>query len=108
MAAYVSPTPAAFACSFSNSRRPHYRTATRPVTNRAQPMPQTISTERKSHLNRDATGDSSDDEDLAPIKLSAEAQAILGEDNSQSGAEKENWEPQIRPARTTSSSKRRS
>lgn len=39
------------------------------------------------------TGDSSDDEDLAPIKLSAEAQAILGEDNSQPEAEKRTSTP---------------
>ncbi|KAJ9651929.1 hypothetical protein H2198_008825 [Neophaeococcomyces mojaviensis] len=37
--------------------------------------------------------DSSDDEDLAPIKLSAEAQAILGEENSNAQPEKENIGP---------------
>lgn len=54
------------------------------------------------------TGDSSDDEDLAPIKLSAEAQAILGEDEPQLEAEKENWGPQVQPAVTTGASRRRS
>ncbi|OQU93671.1 Protein kinase domain-containing protein [Cladophialophora immunda] len=56
------------------------------------------------------TGDSSDDEDLAPIKLSAEAQAILGEDNEQLGHEKENVEPGPHSAKPTSTgySRRRS
>jgi serine/threonine-protein kinase TTK/MPS1 len=35
------------------------------------------------------TVDSSDDDDLAPIKLSAEAQAILGEEDSQGGSPKD-------------------
>lgn len=53
------------------------------------------------------SGDSSDDEDLAPIKLSAEAQAILGEEPSME-AEKENWQPQLQQTRNTSSVKSRS
>ena len=63
-------------------RRPQPRSFARPAVrrayaNRASPPPLTA---------RNLTADSSDDEDLAPIKLSAEAQAILGEDNSQGGS----------------------
>ncbi|RMZ76120.1 hypothetical protein DV738_g5090, partial [Chaetothyriales sp. CBS 135597] len=47
--------------------------------------------EPKSLPKENSTGDSSDDDDLAPIKLSAEARAILGEDNEQhQGPDKEN------------------
>jgi len=43
--------------------------------------------------NNTRPSDSSDDEDLTPIKLSAEAQAILGEENSNAQSEKENIDP---------------
>ncbi|KAJ9615528.1 hypothetical protein H2200_001603 [Cladophialophora chaetospira] len=99
MAAYVSPSPAALASNLSNSRRP-FRTATRPAMQRAQPTPQLVPTAKQSHLDRGLTGDSSDDEDLAPIKLSAEAQAILGEDNGQQEADKENIIPQVHHTKT--------
>ncbi|KIX01708.1 uncharacterized protein Z518_09434 [Rhinocladiella mackenziei CBS 650.93] len=107
MAEYASPIPAAFASGSSNSRRPRSRINTRPATNRVQPVSHAASIQNMSQSGRNMTGDSSDDEDLAPIKLSAEAQAILGEDNSNSGTGKENCEPQ-RPVRSTTSSKRRS
>src|ERR1700761_2197933 len=96
MAAYISPSPAALASSLSSSRRPP-RTTTRPATQRAQPVPEPMATHKRPHFDRNLTGDSSDDEDLAPIKLSAEARAILGEDNEQLEAEKENIAPQIHP-----------
>lgn len=110
MATYASPTPAAFASTLSNSRRSHLRTATRPATNRAQPLAHVPTTEYRSQSRRNMTGDSSDDEDLAPIKLSAEAQAILGEVDSQSAPNnnKENWEPELRHAKATSDAYRKS
>lgn len=49
-----------------------------------------ISTRSGATLDYTRRSDSSDDEDLAPIKLSAEAQAILGEEQAQ--AERENIE----------------
>ncbi|KIW87669.1 uncharacterized protein Z519_11643 [Cladophialophora bantiana CBS 173.52] len=109
MAAYISPTPAALASTLNNSRRPH-RTTTRPPTTRAQPVPSAAPATRQQ-FDQSITGDSSDDEDLAPIKLSAEAQAILGEDNEQLGPEKENMEPAVhnaKPSSTSSSKARRS
>ncbi|KIV84915.1 hypothetical protein PV11_00664 [Exophiala sideris] len=107
MAAYMSPTPAVFASSLSSSRRPLHRTTTRPATHRVQPVSHPQATKTSSRVNRDMTGDSSDDEDLAPIKLSAEAQAILGEEPS-GEADKENRQPQVQPIRNTSSALRRS
>jgi len=89
MAALASPTPANV---LHDSRRPSYRGTTRPAHARVHAL-QPITTNSTSHrhvVGKVSTGDSSDDEDLAPIKLSAEAQAILGEDNSQHGSDKEN------------------
>ncbi|KIW23038.1 uncharacterized protein PV07_11270 [Cladophialophora immunda] len=108
MAAYTSPSPAILASSLNNSRRPH-RTAARPLTTRAHPIP-TTAPGSNQQFDQSMTGDSSDDEDLAPIKLSAEAQAILGEDNEQLGHEKENVEPGPHSAKPTSTgySRRRS
>jgi serine/threonine-protein kinase TTK/MPS1 len=106
MAAYVSPTPAAFASSYSNSRRSTHRPTTRSAVARVQPVPYLASSDNNPNFGRNLTGDSSDDEDLAPIKLSAEAQAILGEDNSQPEAEKENVEPLARRTRPISISNR--
>lgn len=45
--------------------------------------------------------ESSDDEDIAPIKLSAEAQAILGEGQSQTYSDKENADPRLSTAKST-------
>src|ERR1700733_1179408 len=104
MAAYVSSSPAVIASSLSSSRRP-LRTATRPTTQRAQPTSTSMAAQKKSHFDRSFGGDSSDDEDLAPIKLSAEAQAILGEDNEPLEARKENIAPQVRPVRHLSTSR---
>ncbi|OAL25165.1 hypothetical protein AYO22_05042 [Fonsecaea multimorphosa] len=108
MAAYMSPASAVLTSSLSNPRRPH-RTATRPSTTRAYPLP-TAAPRTKQQFDQSITGDSSDDEDLAPIKLSAEAQAILGEDNEQLGTEKENVEPEPQSAKplSTGYSRRRS
>ncbi|KAK5055933.1 hypothetical protein LTR84_012483 [Exophiala bonariae] len=93
MATYASPTPAAFSSHFSHSRQSSHRPITRTAAARMQPIPYIAPSDRDSQVGRNLTGDSSDDEDLAPIKLSAEAQAILGEDNSQPEAEKENIDP---------------
>ncbi|KAK7890264.1 hypothetical protein LTR67_008149 [Exophiala xenobiotica] len=108
MAAYMSPSPAALAVSSSYPRRSQYRPTTRLAANRVQPLPLSMATDANPRLPRNMTGDSSDDEDLAPIKLSAEAQAILGEDEPQLEAEKENWGRQAQPAVTTGASRRRS
>ncbi|ETI26258.1 hypothetical protein G647_03035 [Cladophialophora carrionii CBS 160.54] len=70
-------------------------------------MPELLATHKKPHLDRSFTGDSSDDEDLAPIKLSAEAQAILGEDEQQLEAEKENIVPSVHPTTSSTSTGRR-
>lgn len=107
MATYMSPVPAALAVTSSNPRRSQYRPTTRPAVNRALPLPFSMASETNSRDARNMTGDSSDDEDLAPIKLSAEAQAILGEDEPQFEAEKENLELEPRIIRTTSTSRRR-
>src|ERR1700742_4736625 len=109
MAAYVSPSPAALASGLSHSRRA-LRTTTRPATQRAQAVPTPATMEQKSRFDQSLAGDSSDDEDLAPIKLSAEAQAILGEDNEAQEAGKENIAPQMPPVRliSTSNSRRQS
>ncbi|OAL27663.1 hypothetical protein AYO20_09736 [Fonsecaea nubica] len=108
MAAYISPSPALLASSSSNSRRSQ-RPATRPLTTSAHQGP-TVAPYAKQQFDQSITGDSSDDEDLAPIKLSAEAQAILGEDNEQLGAEKENVQPDRHNAKPsgTGYSRRRS
>lgn len=106
MAAYISPTPAAFASNFNNSRRSTNQSSTRSPAARVQPVPYIASSNNNNHFERNLTGDSSDDEDLAPIKLSAEAQAILGEDNSQPDADKENAEPFPRRTRPVGTSNR--
>ncbi|KEF60055.1 TTK protein kinase [Exophiala aquamarina CBS 119918] len=106
MSAYVSPSPAAFASSFNNSRRPTHQPSTRSAAARVQSIHHTSCSNNNNHFERNLTGDSSDDEDLAPIKLSAEAQAILGEDNSQPDANKENAEPPPRRTRPVSVSNR--
>lgn len=105
MATYVSTTPAAYASHAHNARPSSHRSSTRTAAGRMQPVPYVAPSERSSHFGRNMTGDSSDDEDLAPIKLSAEAQAILGEDNSQPEAEKENIDPLPRRTRPISMSK---
>ena len=89
MAAVASPTPVAFSTDANEFRRPirpASQTArhSRPYAHRSAfaPVP--------AIKTKEGSGDSSDDDDLAPIKLSAEAQAILGEDNLQAGSDKEN------------------
>lgn len=108
MATYMSPVPAALSVTSSNPRRSQYRPTTRSAVNRVQPLPYSMASETNPRLSRNMTGDSSDDEDLAPIKLSAEAQAILGEDEQQLEAEKENLGPEPRITKATSTSRRRS
>ena len=109
MAAYVSPSPALMTSSLSHPRRP-LRAITRPATQQPQAIPTPKTRDEKILFDQSVAEDSSDDEDLAPIKLSAEAQAILGEDNEQPEARKENVALQIHSARLTitTSARRRS
>lgn len=83
MAAIASaPMPVTTSYDEIQYRRPKPRSFARPAIRRAYP-----SRASPQHFpSKSLTADSSDDEDLAPIKLSAEAQAILGEDNSQTGS----------------------
>ena len=85
MAAIAASAPIPVTSSYEDIqyRRSQTRSFARPAVRRAyatRASPEPIT-------SKDLTADSSDDEDLAPIKLSAEAQAIL-EDNSQSGSPK--------------------
>ena len=87
MAAIASLTPVpAYSLSYTDiSRRPLTRSfgrsaANRPQLRRASPR-QIVAREKTSR--KESSGDSSDDDDLAPVKLSAEARAILGDDASQ-------------------------
>ncbi|RVX66345.1 hypothetical protein B0A52_09953 [Exophiala mesophila] len=105
MSTHLSPTPATLASSLSASRRSHPRATTRTAPFHPHPIPQTTTIAHKAHMRSNLTGDSSDDDDLAPIKLSAEAQAILGEDNARLESDKENLEP--RPRRTRISTSKR-
>src|SRR5271163_4277279 len=88
MAAVASPQVEPLILSHSDqvyrrlTNRNVIRATRRPYPNRSSPHIATSTDVASS--TRTATTDSSDDEDLAPIKLSAEAQAILGEDNSNS------------------------
>ena len=90
MAAVASPTPLSFSTSASEFHHPNVRSLSRTTYSRSygHRSPQTVS--KRRYTPKQSSGDSSDDDDLAPIKLSAEAQAILGEDNSQAGSDKEN------------------
>lgn len=87
MAAIASAAPRPVTSNYDDlqHKRPQSRVSGRPAVrrvyaSRASPLPAPV---------KDLAVDSSDDEDLAPIKLSAEAQAILGEDNSQGGSPKD-------------------
>jgi serine/threonine-protein kinase TTK/MPS1 len=83
MAAIASaPMPVTTSYDDIQYRRPQPRSSARPAVRRAYAQKRSPQPLRIQNL----TTDSSDDEDLAPIKLSAEAQAILGEDNSQGGS----------------------
>lgn len=90
MAAVASPTPMAFSSSANEFRRPATRLIVRTSYSRSYGHRSPAAGARRKHTPKQDSGDSSDEDDLAPIKLSAEAQAILGEDNSQIGPEKEN------------------
>jgi serine/threonine-protein kinase TTK/MPS1 len=81
------------------NRRPSKRTLTRTTSGQLRPRwnsPLESSSKAASRAFEDrgaakvSVGDSSDDEDLAPIKLSAEAREILGEEASQVSASPRN------------------
>lgn len=86
MATVASPTPNSFSAS-ANGYRHVPRSLARNGVHRL--YSQRTTTEPQRSITKQPTGDSSDDDDLAPVKLSAEAQAIL-EGNSQASEEKEN------------------
>ena len=75
------------------TRRHPPRAAHRSAVSRSQMKPSPLTNGFRQSYARPSDS-SDDDEDLAPIKLSAEAQAILGEENSQAQSDKENIEPQ--------------
>lgn len=84
MATVASPNPPQLASS-GDLQRPSSRNAFRAIR-RQYPKrfsPQGSLLKAFASTSTIAAGDSSDDEDIVPIKLSAEARAILGEDNSQ-------------------------
>ncbi|RMD42107.1 hypothetical protein DV735_g2980, partial [Chaetothyriales sp. CBS 134920] len=85
-AAVSSATPMSFSSIASQQRRPLARSTTRSAYNESYRHRPFVDLGPKSLPKENSTGDSSDDDDLAPITLSAEAQAILGEDNGQQGA----------------------
>lgn len=91
MAALASAAPVP-AYAYSIQSRPHARALRPNASNRPRAHQVRPAEKPKQHYNRPS--DSSDDEDLAPIKLSAEAQAILGEEQSQAQQNKENIEPE--------------
>jgi serine/threonine-protein kinase TTK/MPS1 len=86
MAAIVSPTPLLITSNYANlHRRPSNRAnLDRPLTRRRSPLTTDV---KDAASNKASIGDSSDDEDLAPIKLSAEAEEILGEAHKQARPE---------------------
>ena len=85
--ASASPTPITSTYDDGGFLRPAshnvLRSTRRPYTKRSSP--QAVLLHNFASSTRTIGGESSDDEDPAPIKLSAEAQAILGEDNSHLG-----------------------
>src|SRR5689334_5389404 len=86
MATVASPTPNSFSAS-ANGYRHAPRSFARNGVVRASSQRAPADVQR--NLTKQSTGDSSDDDDLAPVMLSAEAQAIL-EGNSQTSEGKEN------------------
>ncbi|RMZ86977.1 hypothetical protein DV736_g5802, partial [Chaetothyriales sp. CBS 134916] len=88
-AAVASATPMSFSSSANQQRRPLARSTTRSAYSESYRHGSSAGLVVKSLPKNNGTGDSSDDDDLAPIKLSAEAQAILGEDSDQQGPDKE-------------------
>ena len=90
MAAVASPTPLSFSTSANEFHHPNARSLSRTAYSRSYGHRSPQTAPKRRYTPKQSSGDSSDDDDLAPIKLSAEAQAILGEDNSQAGPDKEN------------------
>ena len=90
MAAIASPAPFSFSSNANEFHRPVVRSLSRPVYSRSYGHRTPYDPPKRRQTPKQTPGDSSDEDELAPIKLSAEAQAILGEDNSQAGSDKEN------------------
>lgn len=90
MAAIASPAPFSFSSSANELHRLDVRSLSRPVYSRSYGHRSPYEPFTRRQTPKQTSGDSSDEDELAPIKLSAEAQAILGEDNSQAGSDKEN------------------
>ena len=90
MAAIASPLPLSFSSSANEFHRPAARSISRMAYSRSYGHRSPQEPSRRRAPAKQSSGDSSDDDDLAPIKLSAEAQAILGEEHSQAGSDKEN------------------
>lgn len=86
MATVASPTPNSFSAS-ANGYRHVPRSFARNGVFRSSS--QRAPVDAQKDLTKQPTGDSSDDDDLAPVMLSAEAQAIL-DGNSQTSEDKEN------------------
>ncbi|KAK5941455.1 hypothetical protein PMZ80_006734 [Knufia obscura] len=100
MAAIASASPIPIHSYSLETRRHTSRAALRSAASRAQMRPSPRANDFRQSYTRPSDS-SDDDEDLAPIKLSAEAQAILGEENSQAQSDKENVEPQSHGARSS-------
>ena len=90
MAAVVSPTPAPLNSTYASLYgRPSHRGLVRTASDRLhsrRPSPLAIAVKDFASSGKTVVGDSSDDEELAPIKLSDEAREILGEEASQNGS----------------------
>jgi len=100
MAAIVSASPVPVHSYSLETRRHPARTTLRTAASRSRMRPSPRAND--IHQSWPRPSDSSDDDDdLAPIKLSAEAQAILGEESSQAQSDKENVEPQRHGMRST-------
>ncbi len=97
MAAIASPAPFSVSSSTNEFHRPVVRSVSRPIYGRSYGHRSPYDPPKRRRTPRQSPSDSSDEDDLAPIKLSAEAQAILGEDNSQAGSDKENVNIYARP-----------
>ena len=104
MAAIASPTPFSFSTSANEFHRPISRPLSRTAYSRSYGHRSPQKVPKRKYTPKQSSGDSSDEDDLAPIKLSAEAQAILGEENSQGGSDKENVNIYARQAAVEKSS----
>jgi len=93
MATIASASPVPVHPYSLETRRHPARAALRTAASRSRMRASPRATDLHHSYTRPSDS-SDDDEDLAPIKLSAEAQAILGEENSHAHSDKENVEPQ--------------